>query len=385
LDDNLDPIAADPPGPEWVRDWLGIDYLATVRGVTINQLSDDSMEALRALTGLRSLQIQPLMIAAPPVFSSGPPAIDAGPSIAPVMSLLPSFTLLEKLVLTGAPATDGDLAVLAKLPRLRILDLSGCPALTDAGLAHVGKIAGLKSLSVWGPVLTEAGLEKLGGLRKLETLRLDLQDQPLGLNSLNGLSNLEELQLSRLTDASFTSLSGAPKLKKLSLVQCQQLSSAGLKHVGDFRSLEVLYFALMPGLDDDALARIAELPKLRELVIQGQMSRLSDSGLEALSRSSSLRTLFLFGCPKLTDEGLAHLAALKNIGQINLEGYQPDQFSSQAVDDLRAGLPKCRFHFQTAPPASASPPPSAAPSVFYPVSPPTPLPSSGGSPPPAGP
>jgi hypothetical protein len=113
----------------------------------------------------------------------------------PALAALPA---LEELDLSSSAVGDGVLAHLARLPRLRALDLTRtqvtdaglahlvglaatleelqldrCGALTDAGMAHLGKLTSLTFLSLrdmnW---VTNAGVDHLVGLTRLRRLNI---------------------------------------------------------------------------------------------------------------------------------------------------------------------------------------------------------------------
>src|SRR5258708_9066620 len=63
----------------------------------------------------------------------------------------------------GCNVADGDLACLAGLPGLQILDVSSTP-ITDAGLVDLVGMASLENLPLGQSKITDAGLAALTGL-----------------------------------------------------------------------------------------------------------------------------------------------------------------------------------------------------------------------------
>jgi predicted RNA-binding Zn-ribbon protein involved in translation (DUF1610 family) len=63
------------------------------------------------------------------------------------------------------------LAVLAELPNLISLTLSG-PIATDANMAHLAQLKGIRTLRILGAPLTDAGLKHLRNLQTLELLEI---------------------------------------------------------------------------------------------------------------------------------------------------------------------------------------------------------------------
>jgi hypothetical protein len=85
------------------------------------------------------------------------------------------WTNHKELFFNGCPnVTDASLRHLVDLPnleRLSLVEQGGGMVITDAGLAHVGRMRRLKMLMIIGmPQVTDAGLASLHGLTKLESL-----------------------------------------------------------------------------------------------------------------------------------------------------------------------------------------------------------------------
>lgn len=356
LGDDFEWIEGQPPGPAWLRDWLGIDFLATVRCASLNLFSEEAVRTLPEFSGLRSIELT-----------------DRDRPAQAVMEQLRKLPELESLGLYNLQLGDDQLGVLAELPRLRRLKIV-CERIGDAELEQVSRIAGLEWLYLAGPdEATNAGLAKLSRLKNLKSLTISFYHRTSDavLQQLSGLDRLEHLSieysrggsgeagglkylgdfasLKRLecygiTADGLSALVDAPKLKELSLLYGpygHQLDAAGLRYLERLTNVEVLRLNGLPALDGAAMAQVARMPKLGQLVIQGGTVNLTDAGLESLSRAPRLRVLLLGSCSDLTDDGLTHLAKLKDLVRLDLSAFRPDQFSSEAIDALRKSLPKC--------------------------------------------
>jgi hypothetical protein len=122
---------------------------------------------------------------------------------------------------------DDDMAHLAKLHRLEVLELANCYQLTDAGLKVLAGLRDLRELRLgqvvyqgYDPKVGDAGLVHLAGLTRLEILELQgtgLTDR--GLANLSGLTRLQDLSLgdTRITDAGLKHLKGLSQLQELDL------------------------------------------------------------------------------------------------------------------------------------------------------------------------
>src|SRR5262249_43010028 len=113
--------------------------------------------------------------------------------------------------------------------------------ITDAALARVAAVKGLRSLDLTGTAITDAGLGHLKGLRDLT--RLDLRRTKVtdaGLAHLQGLTALEHLNLSETgVSTNLLPLRKLTKLKTLNLAR-SGVGDVALTHVGAMGQLETL-------------------------------------------------------------------------------------------------------------------------------------------------
>jgi hypothetical protein len=144
-----------PWWPNWLVDFVGVDYLGTVAGVTLA----DNREADTVLVHIGHL------------------------------------SRLEGLSLSQSSATDAGLDHIEGLTNLKWLDLHGTKV-TDAGLAHLKRLTGLRKLHLSETKISDAGLADLKELTHLETLTLyTTRVSDVGLAQLKGLIRLEELYI----------------------------------------------------------------------------------------------------------------------------------------------------------------------------------------------
>jgi len=130
---------------------------------------------------------------------------------------------------------DDGLEHLGSLGRLRILELHGCNRLTDRGLKHLPRLAGLTKLTLGPSVrgITDAGLASLARLRRLRHLNLswceEITDEGLGhLEALPALAHLDLMGCSALTDAGLAHIARLPRLQHLNLWRCEGITDDGL-------------------------------------------------------------------------------------------------------------------------------------------------------------
>ena len=166
-------------------------------------------------------------------------------------------------------------------------------------------------------------LSKLSQTR-VNVTDLDLESHPAisdeGLEHLSKLaSTLQQLSLQGCDDITTV---GCTHLFKL--VNLQYLSVAWCAKVNEFRLTNklprLLYLHLSrTGVSDSSLETFPEnLPVLQELYISF-CERISDYGLEYVSKIASLERLELFDNSYITDIGVRYLLKLTSLNQLNLK------------------------------------------------------------------
>ena len=149
-----DPLA-DPPGPRWLIDRVGVDFFYR------------------------------------PVYVGFP----WGKSDDALMELVSRLSRIERLEVGSPNVTDAGLVQVEQLHGLRLLYLNGTQV-SDAGLARLEGLADLRSLSLWKTRISDIGLVHLRGLSGLESLNLaGTRISGAGLAHLEGLTGLKWLSL----------------------------------------------------------------------------------------------------------------------------------------------------------------------------------------------
>lgn len=116
--------------------------------------------------------------------------------------------------------TDAELAPLAALPDVRVLELGNNPALTDEALFYLRGSSYLETLEFYHSQVKGEGLAYLSGLRRLTALRVGRS--PLadaGLVHVESMTQLQYLMFddTEITDAGLIHLRGLTNLVHLSL------------------------------------------------------------------------------------------------------------------------------------------------------------------------
>lgn len=229
---------------------------------------------------------------------------------------LRSIPTLWEVDLRGSSVTDGGLAYLSALAKLKalrlpanasdrgVLGLPGYVDLTsfsaggtrvgDGTVTWVGNRKDLEYVDLCGTAITDKSISQLRGLRQLRWL--DLGGTPvgdLGVAQLENMVQLDYLSLldTRVTDASMASVSKLVNLRYLTLPD--SITDAGLRHLAPLRCLRELVVA-NANISDVGVRELLALKELKMLSLHG--TRVSDAGVRAT----------IVRMPNLTDVNLGN-------------------------------------------------------------------------------
>lgn len=249
------------------------------------------------------------------------------------LATLRALPKLEILRLSDRQATNKGLAELNSLKNLQELAIHGTlgdeSRVNDAALAHIAGFTTLKRLSITSiPIastseITDAGLAHLGRLVDLEELTLQAGNRvtDTGLQPLNRLSKLRLLNLSygQPGDAGFAVLGQLTSLEDLVVSapdNQSRISDAGLARLIGLKNLRRLILPQLPAVSDDGLQSIGKLAALEDLTLNG--SQITDAGLSNLAHLTHLKSLSLSQTPGITGSGLVHLQGATGLEKLTL-------------------------------------------------------------------
>jgi hypothetical protein len=202
---------------------------------------------------------------------------------------------------------DADVAHIARLPNLKRLSLrADSPRLTDASLQTLAGMPRLEVLEIHNAPVTDAGLANLKGMRRLSSLLLG-EARPFSAGD----------NMIAITGEGFTYLAGLPALTELE-IHSAALTGDGLKHLASLKHLKRL--KLKGGIiTDDDLRYLAPLMDLESLEIVG--SDIDGTGFRHLAGLSKVSRVCLEG-PNVTDASIPFLAQLPALQSVMIYGTQ---------------------------------------------------------------
>ena len=216
---------------------------------------------------------------------------------------LTALATLEHLSWLSIDATDDTMGAIAELPRLRHLGCQDTHA-SDAGFTALSKSRSIES--IWG--------------RRCHNLRT------AGFVALAGMPSLRALSVSCLNveDRGIAMLPSFPALREL---MPMDVPDEGYRHIGRCTELDSLVLMYCRETSDRATEHIAPLQKLRKYF--ASYTKITDRTPEILSSMVPLEEVEIYGCPGVTDVGVARLARLPRLREVKISG----QHVSSAVAD----------------------------------------------------
>jgi hypothetical protein len=211
--------------------------------------------------------------------------------------------------------SDTDCEQISKLPNLQSLKLK-CKNMTDVGLKHIAKLTNLEELSIgWFERVSSTGLHDfLEHLKGFPNFRhLDIHDHMLPpfirpylvtdpiLKHIAELSNLRSLNIAceGVTDAGLEPLKALTKLEYLGIRSWRNVTSAGMKYVAEVSNLRHLVLSRCHCVGNRGVKFLRPLPKLQKLDIYD--TRVTDVGLlEHVEAFTKLQYLNIGRCHWVT-------------------------------------------------------------------------------------
>ncbi|HSW01130.1 MAG TPA: hypothetical protein VLI39_13220 [Sedimentisphaerales bacterium] len=315
-------------GDEVARQLAGIPSLESIQGVFYL-----SSEGVKILSGLRNLKCLDIGLRGAWTGYQGPSGL----------SCLTGLKSLETLRINRSdiPLSDDDLVALESLSGLRELSIL-CPAVSDRGLASIGKLRQLEDLTLMTDV-TRTGLNHLNGLSKLRHLqvtcrRMSGQDVPAEEMTLDlsGLRSMKNMNLSGvpMDDEDCAFLGRLSALKVLMIQPPSPLEGGSLRHLENLPELTRLSLCNLSNCSGGDLDSLSGLPKLRNLSIFG--GDVPEAAMKALAGPASLRSLDVRTNAPIHRETVVDLGArLPHLEDVHISEMPP--WLTQPADVPRRG------------------------------------------------
>lgn len=356
-------------------DWSALEAFATTMpsGITT------TATPLRIVNGDPSVDERPLLVSRDwPIAlraleqSASPGLQGSGVLTDPMLRDLRRVEHLTRLDASGSRAiTDAGGRVLAGLPALRHLDLSGT-AVSDRALDILRTLPALESITLWGTHVTDAGID---ALRHCDRLRsVNLGGTRVGDAAVRALAGKPHLRTffsgNALTDEGLAAFHDWPIFKawhggdeSMALLRYEagpnylnlrgSFTDRGLARLQGLDGLFALNIdagqlavtaagiaALVPlprlgwlaaDAKDDWMPHIAAMPRLRFLGAQDTVA--GDDGFVALARSSSIEYIWGRRCHNLRRRGFLALAQMPRLRALSVSCLNVD-------DEGLAALPR---------------------------------------------
>jgi hypothetical protein len=251
---------------------------------------------------------------------------------------LNDYPALTALDLSLTHITDAGLQEIKNLRGITDLNLYYAEYVTDEGVAAIKDWKQLKRLNLHGTKAGDTALEHIAGLTSLEALNVgSTLMTDVGLERLTMLTNLKELTMggNELGDAGLQALRQMPTLTYLDLSGRQgndknvwtiSMSETGLQAVLTLKNLRELRFACTSttvGIEGSKLGEVSTLS-------------VTEKWLEQMRGLNKLERLKVQGCKRLNDESVAALIAMPKLREADLKGTS---VTEQGAARLRAAKP----------------------------------------------
>jgi Leucine-rich repeat (LRR) protein len=268
---------------------------------------------------------------------------------------------LRRIRAPNTKTSDKGINYLVDANQLELLDFVECSLISDACAPTLEKLTKLRFLRIYGSSITDAMTPRLAGLKNLSSLTLQyarITDD--GLKNLEGLSNLKELGLygTRVADGAWPTLAKLTKLQRIRLRETAvrgEENFEGLANLKDLIELDVSECPVQdPLLDvlgkltklenldfwnteisDAGLAKLAGLKDLKELNLEN-VYNITDAAMDTIAGFEKLATLNI-SATQITDAALPKLYGLKNLKKLNIS-HNPS-VSSEAFKALKEKMP----------------------------------------------
>jgi len=246
---------------------------------------------------------------------------------------------LENLSPSEVPRHWCDRGCAGSFPSVRTIRLGSMKQSASSMLRNAAfRWPNLTDVDLTGSFANDKAVEVVGRLRHLRRLKLEGCSRVTrrGVRFLAALSALTSLDLGgcyEVTDKCMWRISRLSALETLRLAGCRQVTDLGLRALGALPALTSLDLSRFNQITDEgALVLGRGATSLTSLQLTG-CNKLSDAGLSELSGMAGLTSLDLTGCVRVRGTSLRALSSnLTALTHLNLSGWT--RLSEAALEEL---------------------------------------------------
>jgi len=194
------------------------------------------------------------------------------------------------------------------------------------------------SASVEPALSVQVGLVRAG-----ESDQIQIEQSPLGDSDLESVADLSSLRVllidhpnSRFSAIGLKRLAGLPSLEQLR-IRGAGIDDAALAQLAEIKTLRVLNLP-QGAFSDEALAHLRSLAHLEQLRFGSP--HVTSAGMQTIAELTELKRLHLINVP-ITDEGIKEFATMEQLESLYLDGAN---VSDAALDELFQKRPKLHVH-----------------------------------------
>jgi hypothetical protein len=245
---------------------------------------------------------------------------------------------IRRLYLATLPITDAGLEHLKGLTKLEFLDLEGTQV-TDAGLVHLKEVAELEYLGLVDTLVTEVGVEELERASPQLSIHVSPDQLAAAAELLKSYPGEEQaIAAIRWLGGQFDWMSTKYPPGTSLYVPGDRLTDAHLVHLEGLIGLRCVRID-STYVTDAGLVHLKGLTKLESLDLEG--TQVADAGLAYVGGLSKVRYLYLSDT-QVNDRGLERLAVMGNLRWLTV---RRTQVTEEGVQKLQQALPNCHVDY----------------------------------------